>query len=91
MIPTIGNSMITHVAIKCSSGRVFSLPKPNRHYDVIHAMNKLLGKENALKILGDHTQGFLQDSDIFLNRRQAFQHAAECKQIQKELFSEDLW
>lgn len=81
--------MITHVAIKYD-GKVYSLPNPYRHHDVI----RLIGG-----IAGPDIQGFLTSSGEFLNRRQAYTYAQEHNQLKRrpggyngnQLFSEDLW
>lgn len=82
--------MITHVAIKYD-GMVYSLPKPNRHHDVIRMIGGIAGPD---------VQGFLDDKGYFLTRKQAFIHAQFHGQVLPrapgqyngdQLFSEDLW
>lgn len=82
---------ITHVAIKYAN-KVFSLPAPNRHHDVIRMIGGISGPD---------VQGFLDANGVFLNRKQAFEVAAQTGQIKRsdkpgtyqgpQLFSEDLW
>lgn len=82
---------ITHVAIKYAN-KVFSLPAPNRHHDVI----RMIGGIN-----GPDVQGFLDANGVFLNRKLAFEVATQTGQIKRpdtlgtyqgsQLFSEDLW
>ena len=82
---------ITHVAIKYAN-KVFSLPAPNRHHDVIRMIDGISGPD---------VQGFLDANGVFLNRKQAFEVATQTGQIKRpdtsgtyqgpELFSEDLW
>lgn len=82
---------ITHVAIKVGN-KVYSLPSPNRHHDVI----RMIGNEADRGI-----QGFLDENNVFLTRKQAFCVAQETGQLNRrpgpghyqgpELFSEDLW
>jgi hypothetical protein len=82
---------ITHVAIKYAN-KVFSLPRPNRHHDVI----RMIGG-----IYGEDIQGFLDANGVFLTRKQAFYIAKASGQLNRnpdpkhyqgdELFSEDLW
>mgnify|MGYP000325926200 FL=1 len=80
---------ITHVAIKYAN-KVFSLPAPNRHHDVIRMIGGISGPD---------TQGFLDANGTFLNRKQAFIVAQMTRQINRapggyqgpELYSEDLW
>ena len=85
---------ITHVAIEYA-GRVWSLPAPNRHHNVI----RMIAKETGDGIRGPDTQGFLDETGRFLGRVGAFQLASDNGQLQRkpggyegrELFSEDLW
>lgn len=82
---------ITHVAIKYAN-KVFSLPPPNRHHDVIRMIGGISGPD---------VQGFLDANGVFLNRKQAFEVATQTGQIKRpdtpgtyqgpQLFSEDLW
>jgi hypothetical protein len=82
---------ITHVAIKYAN-KVFSLPAPNRHHDVIRMIGGIDGPD---------VQGFLDANGVFLNRTQAFEVATQTGQIKRpdtpvtyqgpRLFSEDLW
>ena len=74
--------MITYVAIKDRNGRVWSLPAPNRHHNVIHLVHVETGdREKALHLLGEHIQGFLNDTGTFLDRIQAWHEAKKCNQI----------
>ncbi len=83
--------MITHVAI-IFRGKVYSLPRPNRHHHVI----QMIWDQTGLSVDND-TQGFLDDKGNFLNRKQAKLHATDCGQIINNtnhsvvLFSEDIW
>lgn len=87
---------ITHVAIRFN-GKVYSLPKPNRHHDVIRhivEVNPGLTHVDAY----DEDQGFLDESGRYLNRRQALMSAQLNNQLlegrpilHNELFSENLW
>jgi len=82
---------ITHVALK-DGKKVYSLPAPNRHHDVIGMIGGTHGQE---------VQGFLDANGVFLNRKQAFVVAQMTGQLNRrpgpghyqgpELFSEDLW
>ena len=86
--------MITHVAIRFQ-GRVWSLPKPNRHHDVIRHIVRETGVD-TVDALGDD-QGFLDETGEYLNRWRALRHAIRCEQVpasklgRRELFSEDVW
>lgn len=87
---------ITHVAIKYD-GKVWSLPAPNRHHNVI----RLIAKTNGVGIKGPDVQGFLDDSGTFLNRREGMALAEANGQLKRDndpkhyqgpdLYSEDLW
>lgn len=97
--------MITRVAIKDGDGKVWSLPKPNRHGDVV----ALMRQEKCTQFNG-HTSGFVNDKGAFLTRDEAWVEAFECNQILPAynpinpqercgpprtdpgpLFSEDVW
>jgi ethanolamine utilization microcompartment shell protein EutL len=80
---------ITHVALK-DGNKIYSLPAPNRHHNVIGMIGGTHGQE---------VQGFLDANGVFLNRKQAFVVAQMTGQLNRqpfgyqgpELFSEDLW
>ena len=88
--------MITHVAIRFQ-GKVWSLPAPNRHHDVI----RLIVAETGIKTVDarDDDQGFLIDGEQYARRRPALFHAERCNQLKPgcmgarlgALFSEDVW
>lgn len=89
--------MITHVAIRFD-GKTYSLPRPNRHHDVI----RLIAEETGAKTVDAHgdDQGFLDEQGTYYRRGQALRHALEHNQIKDSkvlnlhlnmLFSEDLW
>lgn len=87
--------MITHVAIRFG-GKTWSLPKPNRHHDVI----RLIAEETGVKKVDAHgdDQGFLDENGTYYRRSQALVHAFEHDQIKDPkgirlnmLFSEDVW
>lgn len=63
--------MITHVAIKQSDGKIFSMPKPYRHGDILKKM------ENKEKLIF----GFMNENNIFLDRKTAWHEAFRCGQI----------
>lgn len=87
--------MITHVAIWRNT-TIYVLPKPNRHHNIFQIMDDFDKHHFQLEI-----QGFLDDQDNFLDRREAYIHAKNSGQIARpndpkiyqgnELFSEDLW
>jgi hypothetical protein len=87
--------LITHVAIRFQ-GKVWSLPKPNRHHDVIRMIAEQTGVDHV-GASGDD-QGFLDATGRYLRRCPAL-HLAHMNGQVKEgasihgrlLFSEDLW
>jgi hypothetical protein len=86
---------ITHVAIRFQ-GKIFSLPRPNRHHDVIRKIVEELGVDCVDSY--DSTQGFLDESGRFLTRKQAIINAHVNNQLLtdrqiycNELCSENLW
>lgn len=94
--------MIIAVALKNKhTGLIATLPKPNRHNDVIHGLYYILGKQ----VSGDlWEQGFITDEGIFKDRHEAAKWVnligqkvtEQCKQDNEKtglhtLFSEDLW
>jgi len=88
--------MITHVAIRFN-GKIYSLPAPNRHHDVI----RLIVQETGAKTVDarEDDQGFLIDGDRYCRRKPALRIATECGQLKPnclgpklgKLFSEDVW
>lgn len=85
--------IITHVAI-INDGKIYSLPKPNRHHHLI----KLIFEENGKGLTRGQIQGFLDSDGNFVDRFEALKIALEAKQVLNEkdiraerLFSEDLW
>jgi hypothetical protein len=84
---------LTHVAIRFR-GKIYTLPAPNRHHDVI----AMILQETGVEHVYDDEQGFLDESGTFLNRRQALISAELFGQIKPgtviragRLFSEDVW
>jgi hypothetical protein len=88
--------MITHVAIKYD-GKIYSLPAPNRHHNVI----RMIAEENGVGIIGPDVQGFLDDKGNFLDRHNGYIYAQANGQLKRmpgpqfyqgdDLYSEDLW
>lgn len=70
--------------------KIYTLPRPNRHHNIIHDM---ILKGHKRPITGE--QGFVLSDGSFVDRRVAKIVALEAKQITKtrndDLFSEDLW
>lgn len=83
---------ITDVAI-VYAGKTYTLPRPNRHHDVIRSI------PGGVK--GPDKQGFVLDDGTFLGRREAMTLALANGQLKRrpgqehyqsdQLFSEDLW
>lgn len=97
---------ITHVAVREANGRIWSLPKPNRHGDVI----KLMQQQNVPT--DNSVCGFLDEKGTWFTRKDAWFEAYGSDQIlppynptdpsqrtwelkpnnvPSELFSEDIW
>lgn len=75
-----------------SNGRVWSLPRPARHGDVLHAVYNEVGGPVGER----YEQGFTTDDGRFVGRREAFLIATAAQQIVCDdahhiLFTEDLW
>lgn len=90
---SMARTKITHVAIRFQ-GKVYSLPPPNRHHDVIREIVRLTGVDSV----DNDEQGFLDETGRFLNRQQAILSARLHNQIREGsrivaglLFSENLW
>lgn len=95
---------ITHVAIKFQN-RIWSLPMPYRHHHVLRMIKWLADEfgEYTKEVVDtidalEEEQGFLDESGIFLNRKQAMVSAALNDQIKPGhptrpdiLYSEDVW
>ncbi len=83
---------IEAVAIRCH-GRLYSLPRPNRHWNVIH----LIHEESPGQAIRKDWQGFLDNEGKFVGREEACRIAANAGQIREKtgpawvLFSEDVW
>lgn len=80
---------IIAAAIKLD-GKIFSVPKPGRHHDIIHKMVQDGVKPHA------GIQGFVTQSGKFVDRQTGAKIAISNGQVSKllsppELFSEDLW
>ena len=81
--------MIVAAAIR--RGRVWALPAPARHHDVIRLMSK-----EGIPASGMHDQGFVDSNAGFVSREAARTIALFEGQVERtghatELFSEDLW
>ena len=83
--------MIAGVAIKDQDGKVWSLPSPNRHEDVMRHIEK---KTKVSRVIGE--QGFVDRSGKFLSRVEAARVALNSGKIRRlqyppYIFSEELW
>jgi hypothetical protein len=85
--------MIAAAAIR-KGDRVYTLPPPARHHDII----RLIAEETAERpaVTEQDTQGFVTNEGRFVNRRQAVLVAIRAGQIERPkwpggLYSEDLW
>ncbi len=85
---------IQSVAVKDIYDRIWKLPEPFRHHNVIHLMNG--GKRPHI----DAEQGFMTNEGKFVGREEAMIIAKNANQVLPrasnhyqgpELFSEDLW
>jgi len=89
-------ALITHVALKFN-GETHSLPKPNRHHDII----RMIVQNNPdIKFVDapEEDWGFLDADGKYLNRKQALTRAMLTDQIidinkvyARQLFSENVW
>lgn len=87
---------ITHVAIRFQ-GKVYSLPEPNRHHDVI----RMIARETGAATVNarEDDQGFLIDGQQYVRRGPALRIATKSGQLKPggmgsrlgKLFSEDVW
>ena len=92
--------MITHVAIiyrenDSHRGKLYALPKPNRHHHVLKLIH-----EDGVEWIGYCWQGFLDHTGKFIGRQEAVKIATRAGQIgiirpktspKHLLFSEDVW
>lgn len=90
--------MITHVAIRFN-GVIYSLPKPNRHHNVIrHIIDTFWTELKYVDAHGDD-QGFLDNAGVYHTRESALKVAVDAGQVKPdalgiklgELYSEDIW
>lgn len=79
------------------NGIIHSMPAPNRHHHIVHAMNGEREKEGLL-LLAFGEQGFIDANGNFLDREKAAKVAEFWSQIKggklisaPKLYSEDLW
>lgn len=77
------------------SGKVWTLPKPARHHDII---KNIFDKTGEMAGNSKMMQGFLDVHGTFIGRKEALRIALAARQVKNEsevragmLFSEDLW
>ncbi len=85
--------MIEAAATKTSDGKVWAVPRPERHSDVFEVIARAIGydihekdqteaeRERWLAYVRGHVSGFVTDEGVFLDREQAFDHAHEHDQF----------
>lgn len=84
---------VVAAAIRTDDGRVWSLPKPARHHDVI----RMIHESGCELQVGGERQGFLMSNGYFARRKPALAFARRANQILNGriiggvLTSEDLW
>lgn len=82
---------IEAVAIRCN-GKLYSLPRPNRHWNVIAKIHAETGGP-----IRKDWQGFLDNEGRFVGRQEACRIAMRAGQVKVKtspswvLFSEDIW
>lgn len=81
---------ITGVALLTSDGRLFALPRPNRHFNLF-AIAAFQGLDSE-----PCTQGFVTNAGRFVDRKEAAVIGKAAGQydewpVRVELYSEDLW
>lgn len=66
--------MITQAAIQDTNGKIWTMPQPKRHSDIV--VNMIA--DNV--VTKDSTYGFLDENGKFYTREEAYQHVLICKQ-----------
>ena len=73
--------------------KIYTMPPPKRHADVIHAMSRTGGLKRVTQVM----QGFRLSDGTFVTREEAMVVARVAKQlirephVEEKLFSEDVW
>lgn len=85
---------IVGVGIRMPGGKLYQLPCPNRHHNIIHQ----ICSETGEPVPGNAEQGFITNTGQFVSRYVAHRLALKCQQPCKrpigygsELYSEDVW
>jgi hypothetical protein len=90
------NEVIAGVALHHDVAGLFSLPEPNRHYNVIGMMYE----EGLGHLVSESIQGFTTSHGRFVDRKEGLNIALYSGQVKnesrscpdlKDLYSEDLW
>jgi len=82
---------IQSAAIITKEGKVYTSPKPARHFNILQAMNKKGYPTTKVQ------RGFLTSEGKYVNRRQARVIAERANQLLpdnfglRELYTEDVW
>jgi hypothetical protein len=84
---------IDRAALRTQDGKVYSLPKPARHHNVIHHMHEL---GISMEEIARADQGFVTECGVWCRRAPAKRIAQKAGQLIREthptaLFSEDVW
>ena len=88
----VGKIQVETAAIQLENGKVFTLPRPNRHWQVLQMMLE----QHIVKPPYSKGQGFVLSDDRFVSREEAADIAIAAGQITQlkhppKLYSEDLW
>jgi hypothetical protein len=83
---------IVAAAVKDVSGKIWTLPPPARHHDIVHEMCKARAKG----YLDLDNQGFILENGQWVSRKAAaylVMHNGQCNSLHNPgcLYSEDLW
>ncbi len=81
------------IRMDAMAGEVISLPRPARHYHIIHHI--AIERGLLIPMRQGNTQGFITSAGRFVDREEAREIAFACGQviqtISRTLTSEDLW
>lgn len=95
IVPPKPPETIAMAAIRCPYGRIFSLPRPARHGNIVWWMGDEYGYEDGE--YGPEYQGFVTSAGRYVDRVEALKIAQAAGQIiekhgnRNKLFSEDCW
>ena len=87
---------IVAAAIVDDNAVMYSMPRPNRHHHIIHAISEQ-DVAGVVNIMDPSGQGFLTSYNRFVDREDALLIAVKAGQVQsgnhhkRHLFSEDVW